>query len=95
MAANTRDGSAGTKTGDGSGAESLTSQLGSNQLGEQLQGLASAMADRGVSVVTDRLDGLTDKMSGATGKTVKKRAKGDSAPKAALKAASKPSKTAG
>ena len=86
MAANTRDGSAGTKTGDGSGAESLTSQLGLNQLGEQLQGLVSAMADRGVSVVTDRLDGLTNKMSGATGKTVKNMAKGDSAPKAALKA---------
>jgi uncharacterized membrane protein len=86
MAANTRDGSAGTKTGDGSGAESLTSQLGLNRLGEQLQGLASAMTDRGVSVVTDRLDGLTNKMSGSTGKTVKNMAKGDSAPKAALKA---------
>ena len=44
------------------------------------------MADRGVSVVTDRLDGLTNKMSGSTGKTVKNMAKGDSAPKAALKA---------
>ena len=44
------------------------------------------MADRGVSLVTDRLDGLTDKMSGSTGKTVKNMAKGDSAPKAALKA---------
>jgi uncharacterized membrane protein len=37
-------------------------------------------------VVTDRLDGLTNKMSGTTGKTVKNMAKGDSAPKAALKA---------
>ena len=71
---------------DKDGAESLASQLGLNRLGEQLQGLASAMADRGVSVVTDRLDGLTNKMSGSTGKTVKNMAKGDSAPKAALKA---------
>ena len=69
-----------------SGAESLASQLGLSRLGEQLQGLVSAMADRGVSVVTDRLDGLTNKMSGSTGKTVKNMAKGDSAPKAALKA---------
>jgi len=38
---------------DKDGAESLASQLGLNRLGEQLQGLASAMADRGVSVVTD------------------------------------------
>jgi uncharacterized membrane protein len=37
-------------------------------------------------VVTDRLDGLTNKMSGSTGKTVKNMAKGDSAPKALLKA---------
>ena len=44
------------------------------------------MADRGVSVVTDRLDGLSDKMSGSTGKAVKNMAEGDSAPKAALKA---------
>ena len=48
----------------------LAGQLGLNRLGEQLQGLVSAMADR-VSVVTNRLDGLTNKMSGATGKTVK------------------------
>jgi len=57
MAANTRDSSAGSKTGDGngdgSGAESLASQLGLNRLGEQLQGLVSAMADHGVSVVSD------------------------------------------
>ena len=86
MATTTRDSSAGPDTRDRGGAESLASQLGLNRLGEQLQGLASAMADRGVSVVTDRLDGLTNKMSGATGKTVKNMAKGDSAPKAALKA---------
>jgi hypothetical protein len=79
-----------TNTRDSNGAESLASQLGLNQLGEQLQGLASAMADRGVSVVTDRLDGLTNKMtgsgSGVAGKTVKNMVDGDSAPKAALKA---------
>jgi uncharacterized membrane protein len=68
------------------GAESLANQLGLDRLGEQLQGLASALADRGVSVVTDRLDGFTDKMSGSTGKTVKNMVKGDSAPTAALKA---------
>jgi uncharacterized membrane protein len=90
MAANTRDSSAGSKTDDGSGAQSLTGQLGLNRLGEQLQDLASAMADRGVSVVTDRLDGLSNKMSGSgagvAAKTVKNMAKGDSAPTAALKA---------
>jgi uncharacterized membrane protein len=86
MAANTRDGNAGTKSGDSSAVDSITSQLGLNRLGEQLQGLVSAMADRGVSVVTDRLDGLSDKMSGSTVKTVKNMAQGDSAPKAALKA---------
>jgi uncharacterized membrane protein len=75
-----------TSTNDKDGADSLASQLGLSRLGEQLQGLASAMADRGVSVVTDRLDGLTNKMSGSTGKAVKNMAKGDSAPKAALKA---------
>jgi uncharacterized membrane protein len=86
MATNTRDTSARSKAENNGETESLASQLGLNRLGEQLQGLASAMADRGVSVVTDRLDGLTNKMSGATGKTVKNMAKGDSAPKAALKA---------
>src|SRR5215213_3789611 len=90
MAANMRDSSAGSRTGDGSGAESLAGQLGLNRLGEQLQGLVSAMADRGVSVVSDRLDGLGDKMTGSgadvAGKTVKNMAKGDSAPTAALKA---------
>jgi uncharacterized membrane protein len=75
-----------TDTGDRGGAESLASQLGLSRLGEQLQGLVSAMADRGVSVVTDRIDGLSNKMSGSTGKAVKNMAKGDSAPKAALKA---------
>jgi uncharacterized membrane protein len=81
-----RESDAGADTGNGGGAESLASQLGLNKLGEQLQGLVSAMADRGVSVVTDRLDGVTNKMSGSTGKAVKNMAKGDSAPKAVLKA---------
>jgi uncharacterized membrane protein len=76
----------GTNKHDKDGAKSLASQLGLERLGEQLQGLASAMADRGVSVVTDRLDGLTNKMSGSTGKAVKNMAKGDSAPTAVIKA---------
>jgi uncharacterized membrane protein len=75
-----------TNTRDRDGAESLASQLGLSRLGEQLQGLVSAMADRGVSLVTDRIEGLSDKMSGPTGKTIKNMAKGDSAPTAALKA---------
>jgi uncharacterized membrane protein len=87
---NRRDSGGGSKTGNRGGADSLASQLGLNQLGEQLQGLVSAMADRGVSVVTDRLDGLANKMTGSgagvAGETVKNMAKGDSAPKAALKA---------
>jgi hypothetical protein len=36
-----------TNTHDKDGAESLASQLGLNRIGEQLQGLVSAMADRG------------------------------------------------
>jgi len=83
---NTRDSGAEPDTPDKGGAESLASQLGLSGLGEQLQGLVSAMADRGVSVVTDRIGGLANKMSGSTGKTVKNMAEGDSAPKAALKA---------
>src|SRR5688572_3568554 len=90
MAAKTSDGDAGTKSGDGSAADSITSQLGLNRLGEQMQGLVSAAADRGVSVVTDRLDGLSNKMSGSgagvAAKTVKNMAEGDSAPTAGLKA---------
>jgi len=86
MATTTRESGAGPDGHDRGTAESLASQLGLNRLGEQLQGLASAMADRGVSAVTDRLDGLTDKMSGSAGETLKNVAKGDSAPKAALKA---------
>jgi uncharacterized membrane protein len=75
-----------TNSRDRDGAESLASQLGLGRLGEQLQGLVSAMADRGVSVVTDRIDGLSNKVSGPTGKTIKNMAKGDAAPAAALKA---------
>ena len=90
MAAKAPESSAGSDTRDSGASESLVNQLGLNRLGEQLQGLASAAADRGVSVVTDRLDGLSSKMSGSgagvAGKTVKNMAKGDSAPTAALKA---------
>jgi uncharacterized membrane protein len=90
MATNTRESSSGPNTQNRGGAEPLAAQLGLNQLGEQLQGLASAMADRGVSMVTDRLDGLTGRMSGSAsrvaGKTIKNVADGVSAPKAALRA---------
>jgi uncharacterized membrane protein len=90
MATNTRESSAKPHTPDGGGAEPLATQLGLNKLGEQLQGLASAIADRGVSMVTERLDGLTGKMSssssGVAGKTLMNVAEGVSTPKAALKA---------
>jgi hypothetical protein len=73
-----------TNSRDKDGAEGLSSQLGLNQLGEQLQGLASAMADRGVQAVTDRLGGGAQKMAGATsgtkGKAFKNVLKGDSMP---------------
>jgi uncharacterized membrane protein len=89
MATNTNETSAESTTHD-SGAEPLTSQLGLNRLSEQLQDLLSAMADRGVSAVTERINGLGNKMSGSAadvaGKTVKNMAEGDTAPKAALKA---------
>jgi uncharacterized membrane protein len=89
MATNTNETSAESKTHD-SGAEPLTGQLGLNRLSEQLQDLLSAMADRGVSAVTERINGLGNKMSGSAadvaGKTVKNMAEGDTAPKAALKA---------
>jgi uncharacterized membrane protein len=90
MATNSRESGAKPHTSDRDGAEPLATQLGLNKLGEQLQDLASAMADRGVSMVTERLDGLTDKISssssGVAGKTLKNVAEGVSAPKAALKA---------
>ncbi len=90
MATNSRESGAKPDTSDRDGAEPLATQLGLNKLGEQLQDLASAMADRGVSMVTERLDGLTDKISssssGVAGKTLKNVAEGVSAPKAALKA---------
>ena len=79
-----------TNTRDKDGAESPASQLGLNRLGEQLQGLASAMADRGVQAVTDRLGGGAQKMaeatSGTKGKAFKNVLKGDSMPMAAVKA---------
>jgi uncharacterized membrane protein len=88
MAANTRDSGAKSDTADSGGVLSLASQLGLNRLGEQLQGLMSAMADHGVSALTDRLSGSGSSGSGSSvvGKTVKKMTEGDSAPKAALKA---------
>src|SRR5215217_1719716 len=88
MAANTRDSGAKSDTADSGGVLSLASQLGLNRLGEQLQGLGSAMADHGVSALTDRLSGSGSSGSGSSvvGKTVKKMTEGDSAPKAALKA---------
>ena len=88
MAANTRNSGAKSDTADNGGGESLASQLGLNRLGEQLQGLVSAMADQGVSALTDRLSGSGSSGSGTSvvGKTVKKMTEGDSAPKAALKA---------
>ncbi|HJV15592.1 MAG TPA: SRPBCC family protein [Propionibacteriaceae bacterium] len=79
MATSTRGSRAESDTRESGAAESLASQLGLNRLGEQLQGLLSAMAERGVSAVTDRLDGTA-------GKAAKNMAGGDSAPKAALKA---------
>ena len=79
-----------TNSRDKDGAESLAGQLGLNQLGEQLQGLVSAMADRGVQAVTDRLVGGAQKMADATsgtkGKAFKNVLKGDSMPMAAVKA---------
>jgi len=83
MAANTRNSGAKSATADSGGDESLVSQLGLNRLGEQLQGLVSAMADHGVSALSDRLSGSGPNV---VGKTVKKMAEGDSAPTAALKA---------
>jgi uncharacterized membrane protein len=85
--ATTTSGNSQSKTRDSGSAESLGSQLGLNRLGEQLQGLVSAMADRGVSSLTDRLEEkISGSGSGVAGKTVKNMGQGDSAPKAALKA---------
>jgi uncharacterized membrane protein len=90
MATKTRESSAKSPTPDSDGAEPLATQLGLDKLGEQLQGLASAMADRGVSMVTERLDGFTGKISGSSsglaGKTLKNVAEGVTAPTAVLKA---------
>jgi uncharacterized membrane protein len=87
MAANTRNNSAGSKTAASDGDESLASQLGLNRLGEQVQGLVSAMAEHGVSSLTDRLEQkLSGPGSGVAAKTVKNVAKGDSATTAGLKA---------
>lgn len=75
--------------------ESLASRLGLDRLAEEAQGFGQAFADKGVSSLTDRVDGLTDKLAGGTAggpaaktkvKAVKNMAKGDSKPKAAVKA---------
>ena len=97
MAANTRNNSAGSKTAASDGDESLASQLGLNRLGEQLQGLVSAMADHGVSALADRLSGSGSSGSGSSvvGKTVKRMTEGDSAPSAALKAGAESVKDTG
>jgi uncharacterized membrane protein len=77
------------------GAESLTAQLGLDRLAREAQGLGQAMADKGVSAVTDKVEGLVDRLGDVAGgtpaksvkaKAVKNIAKGDSAPKAAMKA---------
>lgn len=87
MATETRESNSQSKTGDSGGAESLTSQLGLNRLGEQVQGLVSAMAEHGVSSLTDRLEQkLSGPGSGVAAKTVKNMAKGDSGATAGLKA---------
>jgi uncharacterized membrane protein len=81
-----------TDTGDtpDSATPSLASQLGLDRLTEQLTDLGRAMADRGVNAVTDRLDGLTGKVSETVsspkGKAFKNMMDGDSKPVAALKA---------
>jgi uncharacterized membrane protein len=59
----TRDTTAESKTSDSGGAGVLASQLGLDRLFEELQDLGRAMADRGISAATDRVDGLTHKVT--------------------------------
>ena len=70
----TRDTTAESKTSDSGGAGVLASQLGLDRLFEQLQDFGRAMADRGISAATDRVDGLahkvTDKVSDKVTDTV-------------------------
>jgi uncharacterized membrane protein len=81
-----------TDTGDtpDSATPSLASQLGLDRLADEFTDLGRAWADRGVHAVTDRLDGLTDKVSDSLsspkGKAFKNVMEGDSKPVAALKA---------
>jgi len=86
---------AATNSSNGTNSDSLASRLGLDRLAQEAQGLGQAFADRGVSTLTDRVDGLTDKLAGgasaspakkAKAKAVKNMAKGDSKPKAAVKA---------
>jgi uncharacterized membrane protein len=85
-----------TTNGTNAGSsDSLASRLGLDRLAQEAQGLGQAFADKGVSTLTDKVDGITDKLAGgasgspatkAKAKAVKNMAKGDSKPKAAVKA---------
>ena len=101
MATNKPDNSAGSKTQSNGDTNSLGSQLGLDRLAEEVMGFGKAMADRGVSAMTDRLGGVTEKVADATsgvtekvadatsgvgGKALKNIVEGDSTPAAALKA---------
>ena len=66
MATNTRDSSAGSKAQSNGDTDSLASQLGLDRLAEEVMGFGKAMADRGVSAMTDRLGGVTEKVADAT-----------------------------
>src|SRR3954454_15222731 len=82
-----------TKTSD----ESFASRLGLDRLAQEAMGLGQAFAERSVSTLTDRVDGLTDSLAGTasdaaspvkktTAKAAKNMVQGDSKPKAAAKA---------
>ena len=101
MATNARDSGAGSKSQSNGDTDSLASQLGLDRLAEEVMGFGKAMADRGVSAMTDRLGGVTEKVADATsgvtekvadatsgvgGKALKNIVEGDSTPTAALKA---------
>ena len=101
MATNARDSGAGSKAQSNGDTDSLASQLGLDRLAEEVMGFGKAMADRGVSAMTDRLGGVTEKVADATsgvtekvadatsgvgGKALKNIVEGDSTPTAALKA---------
>jgi uncharacterized membrane protein len=66
MATNARDSGAGSKAQSNGDTDSLASQLGLDRLAEEVMGFGKAMADRGVSAMTDRLGGVTEKVADAT-----------------------------